>query len=147
MTTQLAGISPSASAAMLIADHGHWLDFLLASRRRIRQYDHRLSQIGKQHPELAELSHYLRGCIHTRNQFFGTLAFQLKGRVADLRTDPPNQLLIRQLTHAHPTLQAFITPLADAFAELDETYRTLLPLKAAKTEPIPPAFHSFHPPA
>lgn len=125
-----------------MADYGRWLDFLLVSRRRIRQYDHRLSQIGKQHPELAELSDYLRGCMHTRNQFFGTFAFQLTGRVADLHTNPPNPLLIRQLTHAHPTMQALFTMLTDAFAELDEAYRTLLPLKAAKTIPNSPAFHS-----
>jgi len=118
------------SLGVLLADYSRWLDFLTASRSTLRGYDRQLADISKRHIDLSDLSNYLRACMNHRSQFLGTLAIQLGGKVAQLRakpadTEPANDNLLRQLTHAHPTMQELITEIANAMADISQSYQAL----------------------
>jgi len=117
---------PSLPIATLLADYSQWLGFIMASRRTIRQYDRRLMQIGTRFADLSAWANYLRDCMHERNQFLGNLAILLTSKLAQLRQEPTDGELARQLTQAHPTMQSVIDQLTDAFTEVEESYRTLL---------------------
>ena len=122
---KINAMETTISGSVLLVDYTRWLRFAMVSRRTIRRYDRQLIQIRKQHADLGELSDYLRACLHQRNQFFGQLALQLTDKVAQLRTEPANELLIRRMTHAYPVMQKVVSQLTDAFAEIEESYRTL----------------------
>ncbi|GAB3775312.1 hypothetical protein GCM10028818_19280 [Spirosoma horti] len=121
MTTSHSDIS----TAVLLADYERWLQFVTASRSTIRNYDCQLVQIGKIHTDLSILSQYLRECMHQRSQFFGELALLLTEKVAQLRVDLTNEVLIRKLTLAHAAMQTLIEQLTDVVGEIDESYRSL----------------------
>lgn len=124
---------------MLLADYARWLDFLKGSRLTVRRYDRQLIQIGKRHPELSDLSNYLRHCMHHRSQFFGDLAIQLTSQVTVLRADPTNEKRIQRMTYVHPMMQALMTQLTGEFTDVDQSYRTLLPLLYQETLLLAPA--------
>ncbi len=117
----------SVTNTTLLTDYTRWLTFVTTARRTVRRYDRQLARIASQHAHLSELSRYLRNCMHQRSQFFGNLALQLTGCVAQLRTEPDNESLIRRLTLARPIMQGLMTELEAAFAELNAEYRQLLP--------------------
>ena len=91
----------------------------------MRGYDRQLAQVAEQHPDLSPLSEYLRHCMHQRNLFFGELAILLTGRVAQLRAEPANETLVGKLTRAYPVVQAQMGQMAEAFTQIEQSYRTL----------------------
>lgn len=131
---------------VLLADYSRWLDFVTASRSTLRGYDRQLADISERYPDLSELSNYLRACMHRRSQFFGGLAIQLTGKVAQLRakpadTKPANDKLLQQLTHAHPVMQGLMAEIARALADISQSYQTLFSTPPnAKNRLLTPVF-------
>ena len=110
----------------LLADYERWLEFITTSRFTIREHDRQLALMAATYSDLRQWIDYLRGCMHQRTQFFGSVAILLTAKVAQLRNEPTNIDLIRRLTNAQPIMQALVSQLSEAFAEVEEAYQRLL---------------------
>ena len=114
------------SGRAVAAEYTRWLQFLTTSRETIRRYDRRLRRLGNQHPDLIELTNYLRTCHHERSQFLGQVVLLLTGQVAQLRAEPANERLIRRMARAQPAMQTLMDQFSTEFSGVEESYRTLL---------------------
>jgi|GEM_PF-2603670 len=130
MYMELSNRPSPLSLEVLLADYSRWLDFLTASGSTLRGFDRQLADISKRYTDLSDLSNYLRACMNHRSQFYGALAIQLAGKVAQLRahptdTEPANDNLLRRLTHAHPFMQELMTEIANAMVDISQSYQAL----------------------